>query len=56
MTTLDPNNRLLVRLTMNDCEKALETFYKLQGNRKKDMEARKIMMENYTIDPEYLDN
>lgn len=56
MTTLDPNNRLLVRLTMNDCEKALETFYKLQGNRKKDMEARKTMMENYTIDPEYLDN
>ena len=56
MTTLDPNNRLLVRLTMNDCEKALDTFYKLQGNRKKDMEARKTMMENYTIDPEYLDN
>ena len=55
-TTLDPNNRLLVRLTMKDCNKAIETFYKLQGNRTKDKELRKEMMNNYVIDPDDLDN
>lgn len=55
-TTLDPNNRLLIRLTMKDCKKAIKTFYKLQGNRTKDKEARKKMMNEYKIDPEDLDN
>ena len=55
-TTLDPNNRIIVQLTMNDCEKAAEIFNKLQGNRKKDADLRKQMMAEYRINKEDLDN
>lgn len=55
-TTLNPENRLLVRLTMKDCKKALDVFYKLQGTRGKDKARRKAMMEEYVIDPENLDS
>ena len=55
-TTLNPDNRLLVRLTMKDCKKALEVFYKLQGTGTKDKAVRKAMMEEYVIDPDNLDS
>jgi len=55
-TTLNKDNQILVQFTMDDVEKTLETFYKLQGHRKKDGEARKKMMKNYKIRREDLDN
>ena len=55
-TTLNPDNRLLVRLTMKDAKKALDIFYKLQGVRSSDKALRKAMMEEYIIDPDNLDN
>ena len=55
-TTLNPDNRLLVRLTMKDAKKALDIFYKLQGIRSSDKSLRKAMMEEYIIDPDNLDN
>lgn len=55
-TTLNPDNRLLVRLTMKDCKKALDIFNKLQGVRNSDKALRKAMMEEYVIDPDNLDN
>lgn len=54
-TIMDPDKRILVRYTMDDCERALKTFHKLQGNKKADLLARKIMMEEYEIDPEDID-
>ena len=55
-TTMNPDNQMLVRLTMHDCEKALATFKKLMGNKTKDAKLRKEMMEMYRLDPEDLDN
>lgn len=54
-TIMDPDKRILIRYTMEDCEKALKIFHKLQGNKKPDLLARKIMMEEYEIDPEDID-
>lgn len=55
-TTLDPENRILVQLTMDDAKEALKIFNKLNGNKKKDSELRKEMMRQYKIDKENLDN
>lgn len=56
ITTLDENNRILVQLTMDDAEKALETFHKLNSDKQKYRLLRKEMMENYRVDPSELDN
>ena len=55
-TTLDPDNRILVQFTMEDCEKAMKIFNKLQGNKAADKAARKQMMSEYKIDRDDLDN
>ena len=55
-TTLDPNNRILVQFTMDDCLKAMKIFEKLQGNKAVDKAARKKMMSEYKIDRDDLDN
>ena len=55
-TTLDPNNRILVQFTMDDCVKAMKIFEKLQGNKAVDKAARKKMMSEYKIDRDDLDN
>ena len=55
-TCLDPENRVLVQLTMKDAEKALKIFEKLNGNKKDDRINRKKMIENYRISRENLDN
>lgn len=52
-TTLDPNNRILIRLTIDDIEKDLATFNILHGN---DSDERKLMMEHFKISREDLDN
>ena len=55
-TTLNSDNQILVQYTLSDVEKTLEVFQKLQGQRKKDIEARKKMMKEYHIRREDLDN
>lgn len=55
-TTLDPNNRLLIRLTCEEASKELDRFQMLFGTRGKDLDARKKMMSEYEIKPEDLDN
>jgi DNA gyrase/topoisomerase IV subunit B len=55
-TTLNPDNRILIQMTMDDCERDLKIFQKLHGTSKEDMDARKEMMSNYKIKREDLDN
>ena len=55
-TTLDPNNRILVQFTMEDCKQAMKIFDKLQGNKAADKAARKKMMSEYKINRDDLDN
>lgn len=55
-TTLNPNTRILVRLTMDDVERDLKIFRKLFNQSKKDLDARKDMMREYKIKREDLDN
>ena len=51
--TLDPRNRMLIRLTIDDIEKELAQFNILHGD---NADARKLLMQNYKIDREELDN
>ena len=55
-TTLDINNRISVQYTVEDVERELEIFRKLQGPSKKDLAERKKMMKKYRIRREDLDN
>ena len=55
-TTLNPDTRILIQLTMEDVEKDLEIFEKLHGQTKKNLEERKAMMSAYKIKREDLDN
>jgi len=55
-TTLDPDSRVLIRLTMNDLKKELKTFDMLHGTTEHDKKARKKMMKEFRIDPDDLDN
>ena len=55
-TTLDPNGRVLIQLTIDDLKKDLKVFDKLHGTSKKDKLARKKMMQEYRISPDDLDN
>lgn len=55
-TAMNPNTRLLIRLTTTDLEKELDVFRKLFGDGKQDALLRKKMMEDYIIDRDDLDN
>lgn len=55
-TTLNPDTRILIQLTMEDVERDLEIFEKLHGQTKKNLEERKAMMSAYKIKREDLDN
>ena len=55
-TTLDPNSRVLIQLTIGDLKKDIKVFDKLHGTSKKDKLARKKMMSEYRISPDDLDN
>jgi len=55
-TTLDPNSRVLMQLTIDDLKRDLKVFDKLHGTSKKDKIARKKMMEEFRINPDDLDN
>ena len=52
-TTLDPDNRILIRLTVDDIEKDLSVFNILHGD---ESDERKLMMEHFRINREDLDN
>lgn len=52
-TTLDPNDRVLINLTMDDVERELERFNILHGS---DGPARKEMMKKFKIKREDIDN
>ena len=52
-TTLSPENRILIRLTVEDIERDLQRFEILHGN---NAEERKRMMDSYKISREDLDN
>lgn len=52
-TTLDPENRLLIKLTMEDLKKEIEKFRVLHGD---DSDERKKLMEHFKISLEDLDN
>lgn len=52
-TTLDPDNRILIRLTVDDIEKDLSKFNILHGD---ESDERKLMMEHFKISREDLDN
>lgn len=54
-TTMNPDTRLLVRLTSDDLKKELETFQMLNGKRKKDLEGRKNLLRGRRIRMEDLD-
>ena len=55
-TTLNPNTRILIQLTMDDVQRDLEIFEKLHGTSKKNLEDRKDMIAKYKIRKEDLDN
>ena len=52
-TSLDPRNRILIKLTVDDIERDLEKFNILHGN---DSDERKLLMEHFKIDRDDLDN
>jgi DNA gyrase subunit B len=52
-TTLDPNNRIMIRLTMDEVERELTEFRVLHGD---ECEERKLMMKSFVINREELDN
>lgn len=53
-TTMDPNKRTLVRLTVSDIEEAMKT-YEILHSKKKDKERRE-MTEGFEINKDMLDN
>ena len=55
-TTLDINKRISVQYTIEDAEKDYEKFCTLFGQRKKDCNGRKKLMDDYRIKRQDLDN
>ena len=55
-TTMDPRERALVRLTMEDLEKEIKVFNKLHRNRPEDILCRKEMTMSFVVRPNDLDN
>ena len=52
-TSVDPSNRILIRMTFDDVERELSRFNILHGN---DSDERKLMMQHFKIGKEDLDN
>jgi len=55
-TTMDPNKRILIKLTMKDVEKEVEKFRIIHGDGTDAISERKQLMKNFKIDREDLDN
>ena len=54
-TTMNPETRVLVRLTSEDLKREMEVFQMLNGNRKKDLEGRKKLVRGKKVRMEDLD-
>lgn len=52
-TTMNPNNRILIRLTIRELEDEIRKFNILHGNAD---EERKAMVESFQLDRDFLDN
>lgn len=52
-TTMDPNNRTLIQLTVDDCKRELEKFTILHGD---ESDERKELMRHFKISRDQLDN
>jgi DNA gyrase subunit B len=52
-TTLDPNNRILIKMTMSDLQEEVEKFKILHGDAR---DERKELMAHFKIDRDDLDN
>ena len=52
-TTMNPHNRMLIQITMEEAEKELERFNIFHGN---NADARKEMFGTISLEKEYLDN
>lgn len=55
-TTMDINNRVSIQYTVDDVKKELGIFDITHGGKKKDAELRKVMMKEYKIKRDDLDN
>ena len=55
-TALDINNRVSIQYTMENAAREVEIFRKLHAQTKSDAEKRKVMMANYKINRDDLDN
>lgn len=55
-TTLDPNNRILIRLTVEDIEKTMEQMSVLHGDDTQSRAKRKELIGGYKIRRDELDN
>lgn len=55
-STLDPENRRLIRLTTEDVKKDISKFSILHSDKKKDRDARAEMFRMFKIDREDIDN
>jgi len=55
-TTMNPNKRILIQLTMKDIEKEVEKFRIIHGEGTDAISERKQLMKNFKIDREDLDN
>ena len=55
-TTLNPNTRILVRFVCHDIKRALKQFEMMFGTKQADLAGRKVMMSNYQIKHDDLDN
>ena len=53
---MNPNNRLLIRLTIDDVERDLAQFNVLHGKNDIGKKARRLMMSNVEIHRDDLDN
>lgn len=55
-TTMNPENRILVRLTANDISASLKRFKALHGKTARDIYERKKLMDDFKITKDDLDN
>ena len=55
-TVMNPETRTLIQLTVDDVEKACETYDVLHGKGKVNSENRRAMTEAFEINIEMLDN
>ena len=56
MTVMNPETRTLIQLTVDDIEKACETFDTLHGKGKVNADNRRKLTDSFEINMDLLDN